>query len=128
MNKTYTIQLEGQNIGTTALEKADAPMGVVFGLITFNGIDSGYEFFKKYCTATGISITDYPDDCFIQTLDIPQLKVYSDSGTEIKGAGTHISGMDAEGFEINILGITSRLYQEEFSHHVEQYQRMLDEK
>lgn len=33
MNKTYLIKFKNQTIGTTNLEKADAPMGVVFGAI-----------------------------------------------------------------------------------------------
>ncbi len=31
--KRYDILLDNKKIGTTELEKADAPMGVVFGII-----------------------------------------------------------------------------------------------
>jgi hypothetical protein len=31
MTKLYTVLLDNQTIGITELEKADAPMGVVFG-------------------------------------------------------------------------------------------------
>ena len=48
MNNTYKIHLNGVLIGTSELEKADAPMGVAFGLIKFNGIESPYAFFKEY--------------------------------------------------------------------------------
>lgn len=34
----YTIYLDNILIGTTELEKADAPMGVVFGVIHFSNI------------------------------------------------------------------------------------------
>ena len=47
--KRYDIFLDDKIIGTTELEKADAPMDVVFGQIQFNNIISGYDFFKKYC-------------------------------------------------------------------------------
>jgi len=33
MEKEYSIYLDSKKIGTTRLEKADAPMGVAFGLI-----------------------------------------------------------------------------------------------
>jgi hypothetical protein len=46
--KTYIVVLGDKEIGTSKLEKADAPMGVVFGLIEFNGIETPYEFFKEY--------------------------------------------------------------------------------
>ena len=35
MEKEYSIYLGSNKIGTTRLEKADAPMGVVFGEINF---------------------------------------------------------------------------------------------
>ena len=35
-SKIYNIELDGKLIGTTKLEKADAPMGVAFGQILFN--------------------------------------------------------------------------------------------
>lgn len=47
--KTYKVVLGDKEIGTSKLEKADAPMGVAFGLIEFKGIEKPYEFFKEYC-------------------------------------------------------------------------------
>ncbi len=47
MNKQYKIFLEGKTIGTTMLEKAEAPMGVVYGQIDFLKIASPYHFFKE---------------------------------------------------------------------------------
>lgn len=45
--KKYQIELEGKLIGTTMLEKADAPIGVIFGLMQLDNIGSPYDFFKK---------------------------------------------------------------------------------
>ena len=104
MNKTYIILLNGLLIGTTELEKADAPMGVVFGLIEFSGIESPYEFFKKYCLDKQIELaSDYPEDKMISTMSISELKITSDNGIEIKGVGNQITGMDNEEYEIEIV-------------------------
>ena len=111
MNKTYIILLNGLLIGTTELEKADAPMGVVFGLIEFSGIESPYEFFKKYCLDKQIELaSDYPEDKMISTMSISELKITSDNGIEIKGVGNQITGMDNEEYEMNLVlkFITSR--------------------
>jgi len=43
VNKKYRIELKGTIIGFTMLEKADAPVGVVFGLIHFVNIIFGYD-------------------------------------------------------------------------------------
>jgi hypothetical protein len=67
----YDIFLDDLIIGTTELEKADAPMGVVFGQIQFNNIISGYDFFKKYCLENNIELADdYPEDKLISTRTI----------------------------------------------------------
>ncbi|MEL7121469.1 MAG: hypothetical protein AAFO07_18620, partial [Bacteroidota bacterium] len=102
MNKTYNVLLDGQKIGTTQLEKADAPMGVAFGLIEFIDIESPYQFFKEYCSKNGVTInTDDPEFEIIDTQDITGLKVLRNDGLEIKGeAGNAISGMKEEGYEI----------------------------
>lgn len=117
--KRYDIFLDEKVIGTTELEKADAPMGVVFGNIKLYDISSGYEFFKSYCMTNGIEIiNDYPKDKLIATSDIPTLKIITTDGVEIKGQGTSIDGMDSDVFEITILGIPYPFYEEEFPHHV----------
>jgi hypothetical protein len=54
----YNILLDNKLIGTTKLEKADAPMGVVLGEISFIGIDDPYNFFKSYCTKNNIGFDD----------------------------------------------------------------------
>lgn len=125
VNKKYRIELKGAIIGFTMLEKADAPMGVVFGLIHFENITSGYDLFLDYCLKNGIIIND--NDImhrFIDTQTIPDLRVFSENGVEVTGIGTAITGMDSEGFEINILGIPYPFYEDEFPHHVKEYREM----
>ena len=103
VKKQYEILLDDKRIGTTELEKADAPMGVVSGEIIFNNIVSGYEFFKKHCLLNKIGTTaDYPEDRFIATMNIPNLKVFSENGIEIKGQAVSVEGFDNECFEIVI--------------------------
>ena len=120
--KKYDIFLDDKIIGTTELEKADAPMGVVFGNVTFDNIISGYNFFKSYWLTNKIEIiSDYPDDKLIVTADIPNLKVVNPNGTEIKGQGTNIEGMDTDVFQVTILGIPYPFFEEEFPHHIKAY-------
>ena len=38
MAKEYSVSIDSKIIGYTRLEKADAPMGVVFGLIEFTDL------------------------------------------------------------------------------------------
>lgn len=128
MNKKYKIFLDGQEIGTTRLEKADAPMGVVFGRIEPNIQNFGYKMIQEYCISNEIEITaDYPDDKFIATMSIEALRVRKMDGTEIKGIGNQINGMDRDGFEITILGVPYPFYEEEFPHHVKRYKEMFEE-
>lgn len=126
MNKTYKIYLNEVLIGTTELEKADAPMGVAFGLIEFTEIESPYEFFKEYCFKNNIVInTDDPEFEFIDTQVMCELKVFRQDGLELKGsAGNTITGMKTEGYEISILGISYPFYEEEFPHHVKAYKNI----
>ena len=125
MNKIYNIFLDNIKIGTTRFEKADAPMGVVFGLIDFIDSKIGYDFIKDYCIKKQIDlVSDYPDDKLISTRTIDGLKVVNNSGVEIKGLGNQIDGMDSEGFEISIEGIPYPFYGEEFPNHVKDYENM----
>lgn len=126
MNKTYQIWLGDKEIGASRLEKADAPMGVVFGLIEFNGIALPYSLFRDYCLKNNVTInTDEPELELIDTQVIPELKVFRNDGLEIKGvAGNAICGMKEEGYEVTVLGIAYPFYQEEFPHHVKAYQEM----
>jgi hypothetical protein len=124
MNKVYNILLEKFKIGTTAFEKADAPMGVVFGNISFVNIPSPYKFFKEYCLLNSIVFTDYPEDKFISTFDIPNLQIIDLDGIEIKGISNSIAGMDNEDYEISIIGIPYPFYEKEFPHHVKLYNNL----
>jgi hypothetical protein len=101
-------------------------MGVAFGLIEFNGIESIYEFFKEYCLKNNIVInTDDAEFEFIDTQVISGLKVFRQDGLEIKGvAGSAITGMKEDGYKISILGINYPFYEEEFPHHVKEYVNM----
>ena len=128
MTKTYNVFLDGQKIGTTQLEKADAPMGVVFGLIEFKAIQSPYRLFKYYCAKNKIAINlDDPKFEFIDTQVIPELKVLRQDGLEINGeAGNAVCGMKEEGYEITILGIGYPFFEEEFPHHTEAYKNQFE--
>ncbi|GGZ94537.1 hypothetical protein [Algibacter mikhailovii] len=127
MSKSYNITLNGTLIGTSELEKADAPMGVAFGLIEFKEIISPYEFFKEYCSNKQIELaSDYPEDKMISTMSIPELKITNEDGIEIKGVGNQITGMDNEEYEISIFGIPYPFYEEEFPHHVKEYENIFN--
>lgn len=116
---SYNIYLENQLIGTTLLEKGDAPMGVVMGKINFTIENIGYEFFKEYCVDNYIPVyNDYPEEKILTTAGIPKLLVKDENGIEIKGIATYIEGMDGEDFDITIQGIPYPFYEEEFPHHV----------
>ncbi|WP_458626446.1 hypothetical protein [Winogradskyella sp. PC D3.3] len=125
MNKIYNLHLNGILIGTSELEKGDAPMGVVLGELKFVESNFGYEFIKKYCVEKNIELAyDYPEDKMISTMSISELKVTNQNGIEIIGIGNQISGMDNEEYEISIFGIPYPFYEEEFPHHVKSYENM----
>ena len=121
--KIYNIFLEDNKIGTTELENADPPMGVVFGQIHFVNISSGYDFFKTYCVANNIEIiADFSDEKLIATGHIPNLKVVDQNGIEIIGLqGINVEGMDTDVFQITILDISNPPFEEEFAHHRKAY-------
>jgi len=122
-NKIYDIFLDDKKIGTTLLEKADAPMGVVFGNIDFIDITSGYEFFRKFCLKENVDLAfDYKDEKLISTRTIENLVVKNDRGIEIKCLGNQISGMDSDEFEITLEGVAYPFFEQEFPHHVKEYQ------
>jgi len=122
MSKAYNIFLAGKLIGTTSFDKADAPMGVVFGKIVFNEIKMPYDFLRAYCQENEIEFEDYPDDKLIATQTIPNLTISDAGGREIFGVANQISGMDSDMFELTILGIPYPLFREEFPHHVRAYE------
>jgi len=124
-SKIYKIVLEGEEIGSSKLEKADAPMGVAFGKLLFNNSSFGYDKIKEYCLKNNIELaSDYPEDKMISTMSISELRVINENGIEIKGIGNQITGMDNEEYEISIFGISYPFYEEEFPHHVEHDENM----
>lgn len=129
MSKKYRVELGGQIIGETALESADPPMGVVSGIVDFSIEESPYTLFKRYCNDHNITINQEDEEFgFIDTQTIESLKVFSPEGVEISGAsdgivGSSIMGFFQEGYHITILGIPHPLYDEEFPHHRDAYDR-----
>ena len=125
MNKTYNIFLNDNKIGTTELEKADVPMGVLFGQIKLLDIEDAYTFFKDYCVKNIIGVTKYPEDRFISTRHIPNLQVFDNDKTEIKGVATSVAGQGNNDFEITIEGVPHSLFLAKFGHHIEKYKELL---
>ncbi|MEY8868988.1 MULTISPECIES: hypothetical protein [Flavobacteriaceae] len=123
MKKIYEIQLSGIKIGTTAFEFADTPMGVVYGKINFENVDSPYNLFKNHCQQHKVTINqDDKEYKFIDTQVIPKLKVYLENGTELVGWGGAISGMEkGNDFEIQFGGINSKIMKTEFAQHYYDY-------
>ena len=120
--KLYNIYLDGKLIGTTELEKADVPMGVLFGAINFTHDMLDYKFFKKYCLDNSIELAyEQPEEKLIATRTISGLKITNENGAEIKGSGNQISGMDGDGFEVILEGVPYPFFEEEFTHHVKAY-------
>ena len=124
--KIYTIILEENIIGTTELEKADAPMGIVFGKINFINIASGFVFLKEYCENNKIEFEFYLEEKIISTKYIPSLKIIDEEKIEIIGIGNCINGMDNDIYEITIEGIPYPFYEEEFPNHVKEYKDMFN--
>ena len=119
--KNYRVLLDGEEIGTTALEHVDAPMGVVFGILRLHSITTPYLFFKSYCRAHGVQLgADDAEDKFISTFDIPGMQVLASDGTAVKGTSTYVSGTE-DAFEIYISGIAYPFYEEQFPQHVAAY-------
>lgn len=128
MNKIYKILIDGEEIGTSKLEKADAPMGVVFGEIIFEKNEWNYDSIKSYCLNNNINLADdCPEDKLISTRTIDSLVIKNEQGVEIKGEENQITGMDSEGYEISIEGIAYPFFEEEFPHHVKAYNNMFKE-
>ena len=117
----YKIYIDNILIGTTKLESADPPMGVVFG--TINPIlKFDYVTLKELCKTKAIKIeTDYAEDQYLSTISSEVVRVVNSQQIEINGMGNQISGSDQYGYEISILGIAYPFYEEEFPHHVKEY-------
>jgi hypothetical protein len=121
MKKKYSVKLDGEYIGFTFLEGADASMGGVQGKLFFEGIESGYDFISSFCKKENIPVnSDAPEEKFITTQSFNQttdrLRVYNSDGVEIKGVGFCINGFEDD-FEIDIFGVPYPFYEREFPHH-----------
>ena len=125
MNKKYNIHLDGRFIGYTHLEKSDALMGVVFGRIYFEEIESPYEFLIDYCNKNNVAVNyNDPKLNLIDTQVLDGLKVVIDNGKEIVGLGTSINGMDGDEYIVEVVGIESSMFTNEFPHHVEENKKL----
>jgi len=122
MSKKYYLEIAKERLGYTEFEYADTPMGVVHGKIVFDQIKFPYEFFKNYCVAHNVQInTDDPHEHFIDTVVIPQLKVFLENGEELLGWCAAITVMEPDDFEIQFGGVSTELMQTEFEHHYREY-------
>ncbi|MCD8436035.1 hypothetical protein LNJ03_12105 [Tenacibaculum dicentrarchi] len=122
-NKIYIIFLNDIEIGTSKLEKGDAPMGVALGKIDFKNKDYGYNEIKEYCQVNAIELAmDFPKDKIISTMTLNKLKVINEKGMEIKSIGNQITGMDNDEYEISLFGIEYPFYETEFSNLVKEYE------
>ncbi len=118
----YRVLLNNEEIGTTVLEAADPPMGVVSGKVLFHSSVSPYHLFLDHCRLHNITVNEAdPKYEFIDTQTIPHLRVVRADGVEISGIGRCITGFKDEGYEITILGIPYPFYAEEFPHHRKAY-------
>ncbi len=118
----YKIELNGIQIGTTKFEYADVPMGVIHGKIDFINISSPYKLFKSHCKKHKVQINvDDKRNRMIDTVVIPELKVYNGNETELKGWGGAITGMDNDEYEITFGGIEWKIMNSEFRNHYVKY-------
>jgi hypothetical protein len=120
VGKIYSVFLEDKLIGTTMLECADPPMGVVWGQL-LNAKEYNVEFWIGYCSKNDIYFRTIPEIGAIQTFDIPRLKIVSPEGREVRGQSNNINGTDEEGLMVEALAVAYPFFEEEFPHHVQGY-------
>ena len=125
-NYQFKGLLNDKVIGVTSLEKADVPMGVLFGQLQLENIDNAYDFFKTYCLQEHIGFTDDKQDKFITTKHISNLKVVDTDNTEIKGSAISVAGQGKTDFEIIIEGVPHNIFAFKFKHHVDNYKGLFD--
>jgi hypothetical protein len=124
---SFKVFLDDKLIGTTLLEKADVPMGVVFGQIVLYNIDDAYDFFKAFCLQKQIGFTDDKQDKFLTTRHISNLKVFDKDNTEIKGSAISVSGQGSIDFEITIEGVPHNIFSFKFQNHIDHYNNLFDQ-
>lgn len=124
MEKNFNIFLEQKKIGTTEFEKADVPMGVVFGEMKLIDVKDAYAFFEDYCAKNHIGVTKFPKEKIISTRHVPNLQIFDVDKTEIKGIATSVSGQGYDDFEISIEGLPHSLFISKFGHHIEKYNQL----
>src|SRR5690606_37203997 len=115
----YSVYLNNLRIGYSLLEFADPPMGVVFGKLLLDNIQSGYGYFKSYCQQNGEELV-YDDEVekSLTTTCISALQVCLADGSVIKSEiGTYIEGMDDDGFYVFVLGVPYPFFKEAFPQH-----------
>lgn len=75
-SKKHNKFLDERKIGTTFLEGADVPMGVVFGRIFFIDIFSGYNYIRNYCLDNKIElIANTQAEKLIETQSLAKLLI-----------------------------------------------------
>lgn len=125
-NLQFKVLLNDKLIGATSLEKADVPMGVLFGQLHLDDIDNAYEFFKSYCLQEQIGFTDDKQDKILTTRRISNLKIVDTDNSEIKGSAILVAGQGMKDFEITIEGVPHNIFGFKFKHHVDHYKNLFD--
>jgi hypothetical protein len=122
--RIYQIWLADTLIGTTLLEKADPPMGCVFGLIVPIIDDFGYDYVKQFYSTRCIGFDDYAEEKIISTRTTELLRVITPEGKVIESLGNQVSGMDSDCFEVVLEGVGYPFYEEEFPKHCADYENL----
>ena len=119
----YQVWLEDTLIGTTFLEKADPPMGSVYGRIMPIIKDFGYDYVKQFYASRQIGFDDFPDVQLITTRTTGFLKVITPEGKTIESLGNQICAVGNDEFEVSLEGVGYPFYAEEFPKHCADYER-----
>ncbi|OSY87941.1 hypothetical protein WH52_07820 [Tenacibaculum holothuriorum] len=112
----FSVFLDEIKIGTTKLENRDSSMGVAFGKINIINKEFDYDFIKKFCIENDIEINfDDNNQKLISTRNISNFKIFKTSNNiEIESEiGCNLEGMNEEGFQITVLGISNSFFEKE---------------
>lgn len=114
----FSVFLDGIKIGTTKLENRDSSMRVALGRINLINKMFNYDYIKKFCIENNIEIIfdDYSQK-LIGTRNIPSLKIFKESNSIeiISEIGCNLEGMDEEGYQITVLGISNSFFEKELT-------------